>query len=284
MKKGLFMLLAFCSLAISAQNQVVRRQSVKSSISDGSRKNSNLSRNGTTHQKMSYKTFYANGVAFQMAKVIAGTFAMGATSEMKEPFDSEKTVHQVTLSHNYYMGKTEVTQELWKAVMGNNPSVFKGDKKPVENVSWDDCQSFISRLNAITGMNFRLPTEAEWEFAARGGNNSRHYQYSGGTSLYEVGWYKNNSGDVTHIVATKKANELGIYDMSGNVEEWCQDWYGVYTNNPKTNPTGTYYGTERVIRDGCFDLDVVFLGNSRRAHCTPDLRRRHLGFRLALSE
>ena len=170
-------------------------------------------------------TFEANGVSFTMIPVEGGTFTRGATSEMTEPSDWEKPTHQVTLS-SYYIGETEVTQALWKAVMGSNPSWFKGDDLPVEKVSWDDCQTFISKLNALTGKNFRLPTEAEWEFAARGGNQSRHTQFSGSSRIDDVAWYDGNSGDKTHPVKTKQPNELGIYDMTGNVWEWCQDWYG----------------------------------------------------------
>ena len=132
--------------------------------------------NNALSQQIPSKTYTANGVSFDMMMVKAGTFTMGATSEMKAPDSDEKPTHQVTLTNDYYIGKTEVTQALWKTVMGNNPSRFKGDNLPVENVSWDDCQKFISKLNSLTGQNFRLPTEAEWEFAARGGNNSNRYQ------------------------------------------------------------------------------------------------------------
>ena len=165
--------------------------------------------------------FMVNGVSFEMVRVEGGTFHMGATSEQKdEAWDREKPVHSVTLS-SYYIGKTEVTQALWQAVMGSNPSNFKGSNLPVECVCWNDCQEFIQKLNSLTGRNFRLPTEAEWEFACRGGNNSRGYKYSGSNNLGSVAWYDDNSGGQTHPVATKAPNELGIYDMSGNVWEWC---------------------------------------------------------------
>ena len=155
---------------------------------------------------------------------------MSGTSEQGSEAESdEKPTHNVTLS-SYYICKYEVTQALWRAVMGSNPSYFKGDNLPVESVSWNDCQTFINRLNSYTGRNFRLPTEAEWEFAARGGNYSRHYKYSGSNYIGDVAWYGDNSGNRTHPVGTKQANELGLYDMSGNVWEWCSDWYGSYSS------------------------------------------------------
>ncbi|MGN1259633.1 MAG: SUMF1/EgtB/PvdO family nonheme iron enzyme, partial [Alloprevotella sp.] len=184
------------------------------------------------------KVYTIDGVRFKMIAVAGGTFTMGATSEQKSPYDNEKPTHTVTLS-DYYIGETEVTQELWTAVMGDNPSRFTGNmQRPVENVSWNDCQTFIRKLNRLTGANFRLPTEAEWEYAARGGRNSRGYQYSGKRKLGDVAWYVDNSSGTTHPVKTKSRNELGIFDMSGNVYEWCQDWYGNYSSSSQTNPTG----------------------------------------------
>ena len=144
-----------------------------------------------------------------------------------EAYGDESPVHSVTLS-SYYMGETEVTQALWKAVMGNNPSRFKGDNLPVENVSWNDCQEFIRKLKQKTGKNFRLPTEAEWEYAARGGKKSNGYKYSGSNNIGSVAWYDDNSSNQIHAVKGKRLNELGLYDMSGNVWEWCSDWYGQY--------------------------------------------------------
>ena len=225
-----------------------------------------------------------NGINIEMVKVEAGTFMMGATSEMKKPDDDEKPVHQVTLTNDYYMGKYEVTQALWQAVMGSNPSEFKGDNLPVEYVSWDDCQVFINKLNSMTGRKFRLPTEAEWEYAARGGNKSRGYQYSGSSKISDVAWYDGNSGSKTRLVGTKQANELGIYDMSGNVWEWCQDWKGVYSSSSQTNPINAVSGSNRVYRGGSWDYFARFCRSSCRNYVTPGYRYGNLGFRLVLSE
>ena len=228
------------------------------------------------------KTFQVGGVSFDMVWVEGGTFRMGATSEQGSDADSDdKPVHSVTLS-GYYIGKTEVTQALWKAVMGSNPSYWKGDNLPVECVSWDDCHEFIRKLNSLTGQNFRLPTEAEWEFTCRGGNNSRGYKYSGSNYIDNVAWYDGNSGDKTHPVGTKLPNELGIYDMSGNVWEWCSDWYGKYSSGAQTNPKGPYDGWDRVIRGGSwFDL-ARHCRSSYRDSYSPDYCGDFLGLRLSL--
>ena len=225
------------------------------------------------------------GISIDMVRVEAGTFTMGATPEMKDPYKDEKPTHQVTLTNDYYIGKYEVTQALWQAVMGNNPSNFKGDNLPVENVSWNDCQEFLSKLNSITGKTFRLPTEAEWEYAARGGKKSRGYQYSGSNDLSDVAWYDNNSGGKTHAVGSKQANELGIYDMAGNVWEWCQDWKGSYSSSSQVNPTGANSGSYRVRRGGNWDFTARSCSSSYRyGGSSPDCRRGILGLRLVLSE
>lgn len=225
-----------------------------------------------------------NGITIEMVKVEAGTFMMGATSEMQKPWYDEKPVHQVTLTNDYYMGKYEVTQNLWKAVMGRNPSKFKGDDLPVEKVSWDDCQEFISKLNSMTGRKFRLPTEAEWEYAARGGKKSRGYQYSGSSKMSEVAWYTANSGSKTHPVGKKQANELGLYDMTGNVLEWCQDWYGSYVSSSQTNPTGAFSGFFRVFRGGSWYGNTGNCRSSCRDSYNPGNCNFDLGLRLVLSE
>ena len=224
------------------------------------------------------QTFTVNGVSFTMIAVQGGTFTMGATGEQGSDaysaYSGEKPAHKVTVS-SFYIGQTEVTQELWEAVMGGNPSEFKGAKRPVENVSWDNCQEFIRKLNAKTGKSFRLPTEAEWEYAARGGSRSQGYKYSGSNTVGDVAWYGANSEDHTHTVATKRANELGLYDMSGNVWEWCQNkWYN-YDGS-------SYTGSRRVYRGGSWGGSARGCSVSFRCNLSPDDRDYLLGLRLAL--
>ena len=237
--------------------------------------------------------FTVNGVSFQMVSIEGGTFTMGVDSTAVESGNAnidELPAHEVTLA-SYSIGQTEVTQELWQAVMGTNPSSFTGDlQRPVEQVSWEDCQEFIARLNAITGKNFRLPTEAEWEYAARGGNKSNGTMYAGSDNLEDVAWYYGNSYAVgtesddygTHVVGSKHGNELGLYDMCGNVFEWCADWYGTYPEEAQENPVGAEAGVRRVTRGGGWysiarDSRITFRGNE-----APTSRSYALGLRLAL--
>lgn len=228
-------------------------------------------------------TFTVNGVSFNMIAVKGGTFTMGATAEQgSDAYDDEKPAHQVTLS-DYCIGETEVSQELWQAVMGSNPSNFTGNlQRPVECVSWNDCQEFIKKLNELTGKTFRLPTEAEWEYAARGGSQSQGYKYAGSNTIGDVAWYMSNSSSITHPVKQKQPNELGLYDMSGNVWEWCQDWYGDYSSGSQTNPTGPSSGSYRVIRGGCWCNEARNCRVSLRADYGPTFRYSFLGLRLAL--
>mgnify|MGYP000142104636 FL=1 len=215
-----------------------------------------------------------------MVQVKGGRFQMGGTPEQgSDAYNNEKPVHEVTLS-DYYMGKYEVQQFEWEVVMGNNPSYFKGDDLPVEGVSWSDCHEFIGRLNALTGLNFKLPTEAQWEYAARGGRLSKGYKYSGSNNLGEVGWYGRNFGNCTHRVGQKQPNELGLYDMSGNVFEWCEDWYGDYSVASQRDPSGTASGSGRVFRGGCWFNVARYCRVSNRSSFTPDYRHSYLGFRL----
>ena len=231
----------------------------------------------TASQKAVLENLIAN-----MVKVEGGTFMMGATAEQGSDAESdEQPAHQVTLS-DYYIGKYEVTQAEWEAVMGKNPSFFKGDNRPVEKVSWEDCQEFIRKLNSLTGLNFTLPTEAQWEYAARGGNKSRGYKYSGSNEIGAVAWC-NNSGGETHPVGQKQANELGLYDMSGNVWEWCSDWYGSYSSNRQTNPTGAASGSGRVLRGGSWYGNFApYCRVASRGNGSVAYRINHNGMRLAL--
>ncbi len=230
------------------------------------------------------QTFTINGVEFAMVYVEGGTFTMGATSEQgSEADDDEKPTHSVTLS-SYYIGETEVTQALWQAVMENNLYRFKGDNLPVKQVSYEDIQKFITKLNQKTGKTFRLPTEAEWEFAARGGKKSKGYKYSGSNNINDVAWYSENSDGKPHIVKTKQANELGIYDMSGNVLEWCSDRYGSYSSSSQTNPSGANSGYNRVLRGGCWDSHARYCRVSNRDNDYPSYEIDGSGFRLILSK
>ena len=225
------------------------------------------------------QTITVNGVSFQMIRVEGGTFQMGSTTGESD----EKPVHEVRVN-SFSIGQTEVTQELWEAVMGSNLSTWKGLKLPVEQVNWNDCQTFITKLNQLTGKSFRLPTEAEWEYAARGGSQSKGCTYSGSDAIDDVAWYTSNSGSKTHEVATKAPNELGIYDMSGNVWEWCQDWYSdsYYSSSPISNPTGPTTGSNRVIRGGYWGNSATYCRVANRSYNSPSYTNYFLGFRLAL--
>jgi len=241
------------------------------------------------------ETFNVNGVSFCMVQVDGGTFKMGYIKPhpANNPDYKGDSGHRVMLS-TYMIGETEVTQELWQAVMGKNPSRFKGAGHPVEKVSWNDCQKFISKLNALTGREFRLPTEAEWEFAARGGNKSRGTLFSGSDNVDLVAWHHDNAKITTHPVAQKMPNEIGLYDMSGNVCEWCHDWYDFYPETPKRDPQGPDKPNSdfkvRMIRGGsaysCWTNGVDCYVHQRFAHyehSVPSCRSESIGVRLAMS-
>ena len=245
--------------------------------------------------KMSKKEeeFIVNGVSFKMKFVEGGTFMMGDSDQW-----SEKPVHEVALS-SFSMGETAVTQALWKAVMGNNPSQYKGDNLPVETVSWDDCQEFIRRLNQKTGKNFRLPTEAEWEYAARGGKRTHGYLFAGSDDKKDI-WYtpaptvheimdarngkpqKKKAGEKP--VKSKKPNELGLYEMSGNMWEWCSDWYYEYKTFAQTNPEGVSNGTKRVLRGGSWDSEPYACRVTNRGCTEPANKESTIGLRLCLPQ
>lgn len=244
-------------------------------------------------------TFTVNGVSFTMIQVEGGTFTMGATREQGSGAESdEKPTHSVTLS-TYYLGETEVTQALWQAVMGTTVrqqrdkantswSIYgEGDNYPMYYINYEECKTFVSKLNSLLssqlgGKLFALPTEAQWEYAARGGNKSQGYKYSGSNSLSAVAWYTDNSGGTSHTVKTKQANELGLYDMSGNVWEWCQDWYCSYSSSSQTNPTGCSSGSRRVIRGGSWGNFAGDCRVSYRISHSPSYRSSRLGLRLCL--
>ena len=232
------------------------------------------------------ETGYSNGILkvnsaeYPMVYVSGGSFMMG--SDDSDAQSDERPVHRVTLS-SYRIGKYEVTQELWEAVMGNNPSCFKGARRPVENVSWDDCQTFIRKLNSMTGQTFKLPTEAQWEFAARGGNSSNGYKYSGSNYIDNVAWHNGNSGSRTHDVGTKSPNELGIHDMSGNVDELCNDEYGYYSGKYVSDPSGPLTGSQlRTMRGGTWDYAAKSCRVSRRSLSVYNYRSYNRGLRLCL--
>ena len=224
-----------------------------------------------------------NGARFTMLGIGGGTFMMGGTEEQGTDAQSnEKPAHQVTLT-GYSIAQTEVTQELWLAVMGTAPAYWAGDyTRPIENVSWNDCQAFIAQLNELTGMNFRLPTEAEWEYAARGGSLSQGYKYAGSNTLDDVAWYTANGGGSTHAVGIKAPNELGLFDMSGNVWEFCQDYYGTYTADPQTNPTGPATGNSRVLHGAAYPNTAIDCRVPVRHSESMTFKARDVGFRIAL--
>ena len=234
--------------------------------------------NGSSH------IFIANNVMFEMVRVEGGTFTMGATAEQaSDAFSDELPTHKVTLSP-FLIGKYEVSQTLWLAVMGENPSVNTGINLPVDNVTWNECQTFITKLNELTGKNFRLLTEAEWEYAARGGNKSKGYKYSGSNNLGDVAWYIDNSNNTSHAMGSKAPNELGIYDMTGNVMEWVSDWKGSYSSGAQTNPTGPDSGTYRVNRGGSYGNVERLSRITNRNSIDPNMSSKTMGLRLCLPE
>ena len=251
-----------------------------------------LSRNGWQVAVPESRSFTISGngktITFTLKRVEAGTFQMGSTT-----LTDEQPIHAVTLTNDFYMGETEVTQGLWYAVMGQSPtsdgskwssSYGQGDKYPAYYISYTDCQTFLTKLNQLTGKQFRFPTEAEWEYAARGGKKSQGYTYAGSNTIGNVAWYTDNSSSKAHEVASKSANELGLYDMSGNVWEWCADWYdsGYYNNSPSTDPTGPTSGSNRVYRGGGWSSTAARCRVANRDNSTPSYRINNLGFRLAL--
>lgn len=242
-----------------------------------------------------YLTITVGSTTFRMLLVEGGTFTMGARENDPYVRPWEKPAHEVTLS-DFYIAEFEVTQELWRAVMGtstyNNTSWFVSSngyttnyKRPAESMTYSEAKSFITKLNQKTGKTFRLPTESEWEYAARGGKWSKGYLYIGGDNVDEVAWHAGNKGeDITKTVGTKAPNELGLYDMGGNVEEWVSDYYAdSYTSRPATDPTGPTNGTARVIRGGSWDQAFRMCRPTSRHDASEAFMSAHTGMRVAMS-
>lgn len=231
-------------------------------------------------------------LGMEMVYVEGGTFTMGATSEQSgEAGSNESPAHSVTLD-SYYIAECEVTQAQWQKIMGTTvyqqrdkantswPMRGVGDSHPMYYISWEEAQNFCRELSAITGKAYLLPTEAQWEYAARGGKHSKGYKYSGSYTIDAVAWYSDNSGSTTHPVKQKRANELGLYDMSGNVWEWCSDWYGLYSSSSQNNPTGASSGQYRVLRGGSWYYITQYCRSSKRGYYTPSNRYNNYGFRV----
>lgn len=223
-----------------------------------------------------------NNQVMEFILVEAGTFRMGSPRNEPDRFQNENQ-HRVTLTNDYYIGKYPVTQAQWLSLMEKNPSHFQGDNRPVDSVSWVDCQNFIEKLNDYTSKNFRLPTEAEWEFAARGGNNSNGYMFSGSDNIDDVAWYIGNSQYQTHPVGLKLPNELGIYDMNGNILEWCNDRYGEYPRGRVVDPTGPESGHYRVLRGGAWNFNAANCRIAHRGNSFPSRGWHFTGFRLVIT-
>jgi formylglycine-generating enzyme required for sulfatase activity len=293
MKRILFwlfnLILPLSVFAQASGGQITRKPAIRTNTARSNVKPIKDTFQSYDTKPMDNKICSVNGIQFYMIGVQGGTFEMGATSEQgSESFLDEKPIHKVAIS-SFYIGETEVTQELWYAVMGNNPSRFKGNSLPVECVDWSSCQQFISKLNSLTNMNFRLPTEAEWEYVSRGGRYNKKYKYSGSSLLNDVAWFSDNSNGKTHSVKSKNPNELGVYDMSGNVQEWCGDYYSPYMKSSQTNPQGPNNGLDwrknRIIRGGsCNDLEYRCRICVRFDMPEINYYNEFTGFRLAYSE
>jgi formylglycine-generating enzyme required for sulfatase activity len=225
-----------------------------------------------------------NSLGMEFIPIPAGSFIMGSGADDPEALEDEKPAHRVTIGKPFHLGKYEVTQAQWDAVMEENPSRFKGRNNPVEDVSWDEAQEFIRRLNRKEGHGgYRLPTEAEWEYAARAGSTSAYGFGNDAGQLGRYAWYDGNSGKKTHPVGQKEANAWGLHDMHGNVEEWVADWYGDYSSAPATDPEGPASGSDRVFRGGSWCDAARNCRAAYRLDLTPIFRCVSLGFRLALS-
>jgi formylglycine-generating enzyme required for sulfatase activity len=226
-------------------------------------------------------TDLGGGVKLEMVLIPAGEFLMGSPASDRNAAADEKPQHRVRITKPFYLGKYPVTQEQWTAVMGSNPSLFKGPKNPVEEVSWDDCVQFFKRLNEkVGGGKYRFPTEAQWEYACRAGTSTRFCFGDDEAGLAEYGWYDKNSGGTSHPVGEKKPNAWGLYDMHGNVSEWCQDWYGEYGPDSQTDPCGPKSASGKVVRGGSWLSNAKNCRSASRFSWLPDSRIEFIGFRI----
>ena len=237
----------------------------------------------TESEKLADESNYTNSIGLEFVKLPEGEFMMGSPSDEEEILSNENPVHKVTIENSYYLSKYEVTQEQWKSVMGNNPSYFKGDDLPVESVSWYDVQKFINKLNEMEGTNkYRLPSEAEWEYACRAGTTTTYFFGDNESKLGDYAWYWGNSEKMTHPVGQKKPNSWGLYGMSGNVLEWCQDkWHDNYADAP-SNGSAWEEGNSsyRVVRSGSWNASPKACYSAYRFRLVPDTRVKFVGFRL----
>lgn len=263
----IFLFLFLQSICISAQNRTATTR------------RANLQPNDTLTQKQ-VRVF--SKMLENMAFVDGGVFKMGIDDGGRYIQDNAPS-HQVSIEP-FFISKYEVTQDEWETVMGTNPSFFKGSDLPVENVSWNDCQDFVSKLNNVTGMNFRLPSEAEWEYAAQGGKYSLENKYAGSDFPKAVAWFAGNSKSKTHPVGKKRPNELGIFDMSGNVAEWCEDYYdfSYYSISPEKNPHGPVQGNNKVVRGGGWLMDETYVDIKVRGVFPQSASNHNIGLRLAM--
>ncbi|HUJ10863.1 MAG TPA: formylglycine-generating enzyme family protein [Verrucomicrobiae bacterium] len=223
--------------------------------------------------KNEFATDLGNGVTMELVLIRSGSFTMGAN---RSTTGVERPAHKVTITKPFYLGKYEVTQEQWQQIMGSNPSQFKGTKNPVEQVTWNECQAFLAKLKArAAGTEFCLPSEAQWEYACRAGSTGEYCYGNGVASLGDYAWYSGNSGGTTHPVGEKQPNAWGLYDMHGNVEEWCADWYGdrYYADSPRRDPAGPASGQWRISRGGSWGNEAIFVNSAFRLYDKPDSRR-----------
>jgi len=227
-------------------------------------------------------SLFRNSLKMTFVRLNPGRFEMGSPESERERDNGER-LHPVTITHSFYLQNTPVTQEQWQAVMGSNPSHFKGDQHPVENVSWPLCEQFLERLNGHSEFRYRLPTEAEWEYAARAGKDSAYFYGDSPSSLERYGWYQDNADQQTHAVQQKEANPWGLYDLYGNVREWCQDWYAPYPESLQQDPQGPTKGNYKLCRGGSWKFAAAHCRSATRHLMRPGVASSDIGLRLVMA-